>query len=135
MIKCTATLRVFGPNFSPGAIEQLLGLAFSRKNEPGELSRRGRYRGRPTPYGSGELLLNVDLIAVDPNVIEELGRIVSACSPAGATSVLVHFDVAFTDQCNLEMSPEFISAMAQLRIPITITCFEDLSIHRNRPAS
>lgn len=36
----------------------------------------------------------------------------------------VSLAVAFTDQCNLELSPEFISAFARRGITLTMSCFE-----------
>ncbi len=38
--------------------------------------------------------------------------------------MLFHMDVAFREQCNIELSHEFVSALAQLGIGITMSCFE-----------
>jgi hypothetical protein len=40
----------------------------------------------------------------------------------GATDIVLHVDVAYDAQCNLEFSPRLLRALAALRIPFTVTC-------------
>jgi hypothetical protein len=127
MIRATAVFRASGSAFSPESVETRIGVSFSKKNEPGEIGTIGRYRGQPIPYGSAELSdaeNGADLMV--PNVLffAAIEKLAQACVAAGATSVLLHIDVAFTDQCNIEMSHDFISAVGRLGIPVTMSCFE-----------
>jgi len=124
MVKCTAVFRAYGAEFSPGEIERSTGVRFSKKNERGEIGISGRFSGAPVPYGSGDLKVEVDLSDPDMVAFGRMEALVSACSTGGATDILLHIDVAFVDQCNLEMSASFMRAAARLNIPLTITCFE-----------
>jgi hypothetical protein len=129
MVKVTAVLRATGTDFSPEAVEHLTGISFSKKHERGSSGTIGRYRGQPLPYGSAELAspeTGMDLMVPDAPFFAAIEKLAPACSTAGATSTVLHIDVAFTDQCNIELSPEFISALARLGIPITMSCFQEI---------
>lgn len=128
MLKTTTVFRATGSDFSPANAERVSGVSFSKKNEPGSTGTTGRYRGQPLPYGSGELVDSENEIDLqNPNVMffAVIERIAPACLAAGATLMLLHIDVAYTDQCNIEFSHEFVAALAQLGISITMSCFED----------
>ncbi len=127
MVKIGVTLRASGPEFSPEEAERHSGIRFSKKNEPGDLGRIGRFQGQPLPYGSGELNgpeSGMDLKIPNRSFFESIERLARACLAAGATSVLLHLDVAYTEQCNLELSNEFVSALARTGVAITMSCYD-----------
>lgn len=128
MIKTLLIFRAMGTAFSPSAAEKQTGLLFSKKNEPGDIGKWGRYKEQPIPYGSAELCdptEDSDLFALSPVFFRTLELLVPACRAALATSIVLHADLAFEDQCNIEMSEDFIQALAGLRIPFTMTCYEN----------
>ena len=128
MIKLNITFRAYGVGFSPAVVARQTGVPFSRSNEPGSIGVIGRYRDQSVPYGSAELVcpeVCADLIIPDAWFFPALKRITPACLAAGATEVVLHVDVAFTDQCNLEMSSGFASSIADLGITLTMTCYDD----------
>jgi len=134
MVRVFAELRAQGERFSPSEAERLAGVAFSTKSEPGEIGTMGRYAGKPKPYGSAELLMSVEAEAaaaargdlLDGDWLRQVASMVPHCRPAGATSVVVHIDVSHDGQCNLAFSPEELTALASLGVPLTLTTFAGL---------
>ena len=127
MIEVDAEFRAYGSEFSPESVERSTGISFSKKKERGSTGILGRYRGQPVPYGSAELSgpeTGLDLMVPDAPFFAAVEKLVPACLSAGATSMSLHLNVAFADQCNIELSPEFIAALARLGIILTMSCFE-----------
>lgn len=128
MVKVSVVFRAFGPEFSPDNAERNAGVRFSKKNEPGDAGTSGRFRGRPLPYGSCELNgpeRSVALDMPDPKFFHSIQHVARECLAAGATSMVLHFDVAYVDQCNLEFSSEFVLALARTGVAVTMSCYED----------
>ena len=128
MTKLSLAFRAMGAQFSPGQVEQGSGALFSEKNEPGDIARTGRYRGQPLPYGSAEIRdadTPMTLSAGQSPFIDAVARVAAACRSAGATSLVVHADVAYYGQCNFELSENCIARLAALGVALTFTCFED----------
>jgi len=48
---------LWGDHFSPAEAERKTRIMLFEKNEPGEIGTRGRYIGKPIPYGSAEIEL------------------------------------------------------------------------------
>lgn len=129
MVNITLAFRTMGPAFSPSHAEAEANAAFSSKNEPGELGRAGRYRGQPLPYGSAEFV-DVDAIATMSGLpspfLDTLARLAPACRTAGATSLVVHADIAYDGQCNFELNDQCAARLAALGVAMTFTCFENV---------
>lgn len=126
MLKTTIVFRATGSSFSPTRVESETGIVFSSKNEPGDLGRIGRYRGVPTPYGSADFVgqaEQADLVNPNNELFRAIEALVPASKSAGATDMNLHLDVAFSDQCNLEMGPDFIATVGRLGVALTISCF------------
>jgi len=127
MIEVTGYFAAMGPLFSPGQVEAATGVRFTTKNEPGELGARGRYRGKAIPYGRADISGNASgaaLVSPDSELLKQALAIIEPCRIAGATSFVLHLDVKYWNQCNLEFSPSFLSAIAALGADVTITCYE-----------
>ena len=128
MVRIKLAFRAVGTTFSPSNAESYAKASFSVKNEPGELGFVGRYQGQPLPYGSGELFdadATPTMSGSPSPFIETLVRLAPACRSAGATSLILHANIAYDSQCNFELSPECISRLAPLGIALTFTCYED----------
>ena len=145
MIKPSAFLLVVGEEFSPSKAEGILNLTLGPlKNEPGELGSRGKYKGKPTPFGSATIeyewtvsdpvfqenfpdLLpsNLDLFTV-PNFVDVL-------RDCGAINITLYVNVGYDTQCNMELSSQLLSALGKLGIVVAITCYQldedDLQAH------
>ncbi len=126
MVKATYVFLAQGDAFSPTAAARATGVAFTRSNEPGDLGTKGNYLGQPRPYGSAELEgpAEADLEVPHAATFAAVECLAPACVAAGADSLRLHIDVAYVDQCNLELGPAFVEALARLGIAITLTCFE-----------
>lgn len=126
MIRISLVFRAMGERFSPGVAEVQTGILFSKKNERGDIGDCGRYKGQPIPYGSGDLREpsdNSDLVIPSDAFFKALNILVPVCRKAMADSMLLHIDVAFEDQCNMELSEHFLRAVSKLGIPVTVSCF------------
>ncbi len=120
MIKIRAYCLLQGMNFSPALAESRTGLSLENKNEVGETGRSGRYKDRPVPYGSAELT------ASDTDrIIGILEKHIGTFRSCHAETVILHFDVSYDTQCNLEFGPELIKKISDLQIPLTISCYAD----------
>jgi hypothetical protein len=127
MVTMTITLRVQGAQFSPDAVERDARVVFSQKVERGTLATRGRYAGQATPYGSAELVDADPTTTINGGAsafLDSVERVV-ALEGASHESAELHILVAFVDQCNFELAPEFVQRVARMKLPITISCFED----------
>ncbi|PSM30876.1 hypothetical protein, partial [Haliangium sp. UPWRP_2] len=101
---------------------------FSEKSEPGELGACGRYRGRPAPQGWGKRDFSTapedaDLVSADSEVLARLERCIPAYRAAGAQEIILHFNVSYASQCNLQLTAPLIRRLAGLGVEVTITCF------------
>ena len=134
----TATLSISGESFSPKAAGERLGLSLGPdSNEPGELGTMGKYKGKPTPYGSASFKCTVELAdggAFEPVCADllptslaffERSDFIPALKACGATDITLFVDVTWKDQCNLELSPTLLGALAKLGVVLAISCYED----------
>lgn len=51
-------------------------------------------------------------------------QLVEASTGAGADHSVLHLDVAFDTQCNLEFGQAFLAAVQRLGVPFTMTCYQ-----------
>ena len=128
MLNIYVDCHIWGERFSPKAVESKTGIAFQKKNEPGDIADSGRYRDQPRPYGSATLVVREggergDLISFE--AIKYLGKNLHEFKRAGATDISLDIVVAYGGQCNLEMSAALLNSLASLQIPLTISCYED----------
>lgn len=117
-----------GAEFSPCAVERTTQVLFSEKTEPGEICSRGRYRGRPAPEGWGKHDFSVppedaDLVSSNSEVLATLERCVPVYKIAGAQEIILHFNVSYSSQCNLQLTAPLIRKLADLGVDVTLTCF------------
>jgi hypothetical protein len=128
MVTYSFVFSASGSEFSPDSVEKSTGIAFTAKHEPGVLGASGRYRDRPIPYGSADLVAPqeyTDPEAIDQRFLLDVGKLVPACEEAGATTTVLHINAAYRDQCNMEVSSAFLTSIARLGVTVTMTCFED----------
>jgi hypothetical protein len=124
-----AHLLIQGKEFSPARAELALGLDFGPdKSEPGNLGVRGRFKGTPIPYGSarwefswenetGELLPDSLRLFRIPDLSRRLSEL-------GADAITLYVHVGYAGQCNLELSPALLKALADLGVALAISCYE-----------
>lgn len=119
----------WGEHFYPSKAEQTTGVHFDEMNEPGELGVTGRYKNKPTPYGSASINFlhtgnTPDILPVDINIINILSDNLSAFRRAGADEITLYINVYYTEQCNMQLSPELLQVLAKLNIPVAISAID-----------
>ena len=133
MISVSAVLHVYGQDFSPSLAESMLGYALgSDKKEPipggsGELSDQGSAIIRYDWNGSLEPSFEkgvADLLPPSLPIFEEK-ELVATLRKCGAEEFTLYVNVAYEDQCNLELSPSLLAALAELGVTLAITCYDD----------
>ena len=126
MVELRPILTLWGEQFSPRRAEEATGLTLTHKNEPGEISLRGRYKGLPLPYGSAfvEVPADVEPARRLPWLIECAEGHLAALQALGASLCKLHVDVRYWDQCNLEFNPRELARIAALGVLFTITCWD-----------
>lgn len=128
MVSYQTRLIVEGASFQPLLVEQQTGILFSKKAEAGSIGTIGRYRGIPVPYGFAELMCSSPQVdsMLPAAFVRDVEAIVSSSVLHGATSIVLHIDVAFQTQCNLEFSPQDLAELSRLGVVVTVSCFESV---------
>jgi hypothetical protein len=126
MVEFIPHLALWGQRFSPTEVEGVTGLLLAHKNEPGENGRYGKYRGQPMPFGSASLEPPESVPEADRLdwLIERAAVHLETFRRLGAEELILHVNVPYWDQCNMEFSPSEIAAIAALGVPFTITCWK-----------
>jgi hypothetical protein len=119
-------INMFGEFFSPGKLGQMTGYPVEDAVEPGTVGKIGKYRGEPTPYGAGEWRFStgkdVPYGPVFELAVQRLECHVNAIRHCGAEDIVLHFQVYYENQCNLEFSPSQLSRIATLSVSFTVSC-------------
>jgi hypothetical protein len=126
MVELFPYLMLWGECFSPRRAEELTGLTLSKKDEPGEIALRGRYKGQPRPYGAAEIEVPREIASARRLLwLLELSSLhLESLRKSGASTCHVHVDVRYWDQCNLEFEPEEVGRIAALGLAFTISCYD-----------
>lgn len=131
MIKIHSRCLLWGDNFSPRKAEALTGVLFRNKNEPGDFGAIGRYRNKPLPNGRATLdsTFNTSLrkggTSSEEWLVDILLQHIDIFRACGATDFILHLDIVWKDQCNLQLDSQFIQKIGKLNIPLTLSCEED----------
>lgn len=117
-----------GDNFSPTLVEKKIGVPLDEKIEVGDIGKIGRYKNKMIPYGSACLRAikteGACLETALKGIVDVLMENIKSFRSHGAESIILHFDVNYDNQCNLEFSPELIKKISILEIPLTISCYK-----------
>jgi len=115
-----------GEMFSPKEAENLTGLRLQDKLELGEISPRGRYRGKPIPYGTAQLEVPAEIPYDDRLmwIVRALEVNLKQLYECGAEETRVYAGYFYKDQCNFGFSKEELSAIAKLNIDFDISCYD-----------
>jgi hypothetical protein len=140
MITLLPKCHLQGDNFSPKKVEGSTGLAFAKKNEPGEIGTVGRYKGTAIPYGSATLQLSGEALSASQDVLREflalIKRNLDAFRKNGASDVTLDLVVFHDGQCNLEFSIDELREITQLGLPLTLSTYEcPEEVEKRRPVA
>lgn len=128
MVKIRASCSVTGEKFSPAAFSKISSVKLVRINEPGDIGTKGRYQGKPTPYGSANIEVS-DKAEEDWSRFDDLLTMVEDCiealQEAGAEDISLSVSLFHDGQCNFGFSKEEFKRIAALKIDMTISCYSD----------
>ena len=119
-----------GEKFSPARARAELGSTVVALVEPGEVSNRGRFAGKPSPFGSARVDISID----DDMPSNPSGNAIALPDAAamhrklvdlGATDAELSIDVGYRDQCNIAFSPATLRVLAELNLGVSLSCWED----------
>lgn len=119
----------YGEKFSPKVVEQLIGIKLENKIEVGDISKRGRNKGKPTDYGNGELSPLKDFKDKEDFSLYwlalTLSKHIDVFRKCGAENIDLVIGVWYEKQCNLVFEPETIKLIGDLGIALQVSCYED----------
>ena len=114
------TFTAYGERFAPSKVSAL----FTDAHDPGSVAKTGRYRGKPTPYGSASF----DVPEEVPEKIEYLHRLVVPLLPALREAGADDFWIRITyhsDSGALGFSKREIMMLAEMDCDVPIDCVID----------
>ncbi|MEH7014699.1 hypothetical protein V7087_28470 [Neobacillus niacini] len=119
----------YGEKFSPKVVEKLIGITLKNKIEVGDISNRGRNKGKPADYGNGELCPPKDFKDNEDFglywIALTLSKHIDIFRKCGAENIDLVIGVWNEKQCNLVFKPESIKLIGELGIPLQVSCYED----------
>jgi hypothetical protein len=127
MIKVFAYCLISGRAFSPTLAKQKTGLSFSEMHSVGDIGTLGKYKHKPFDFGFARL--DDDLSTVDVTsfskcaLVKDLLLHLDALRDCGAEQIVLHYDVAYLDQCNIELHSEDLKILSSTGIDVTFTCY------------
>ena len=129
MTKLTfASAVVFGDDFSPAEAEQATGLTFDSAHERGQVyHERGRFRGKPWPFGHAVLKAPPEVDSHDklPWLLDAILPHAETLRQLGVTYGKIHVSYAHDQQCNLDFEPSLVADLARLGWNFCVSCYED----------
>ncbi|MDI1355609.1 MAG: hypothetical protein PSX36_11860 [bacterium] len=114
-----------GSKFSPTKLKELTNLDIESLAEYGEMGKKGRYKGKPMPYGLG--LLKISQISSE-NVNRSLKRIIdrlllkkSALSKSGVDEITLDLENFSQEDIEMTIDREIIKKVSSLNASIDIS--------------
>jgi len=128
MIKIRASCSVAGENFSPKLFSQISSVKLTRTNERGDIGTKGRYQGKPMPYGSASVEVSNKAEAswsrLD-DLLVTLEGCIEALRKAGGDEISLSVSLFHDGQCNFGFSKEEFRRIAALKVDMAISCYSD----------
>lgn len=131
MISVSAYLQVYGAQFSPKKAQAALAYRLEDPVEPGVSARNENQAVKGSASFSFEWDSGsepgfedgvADLLPASLPIFRDEGLIKSlrAC---GADEFILYVGVNFLEQCNMELSPRLLGALAELGVVLAISCY------------
>ena len=115
-----------GDAFSPKEAERATGLNLQDKLEVGEIATKGRYRGKPVPYGTAQLEAPEEIPYGESLlwIIGALEKHLDSFYGMGADTTRIYAGYFYKDQCNFGFGKNELQALAKLNIGFDISCYD-----------
>lgn len=108
-----------GQAFRPSTVEA----AFSEREDPGEMGKRGRYRGVPVPVGSATFCVPESESEGIRYLHETVVPLLPVLRAAGATEFFIHITYHHDGQCALGFTAEEMRMLADLGCEVSVDCW------------
>ncbi len=119
----------WGSQFSPLKAQSEIGITFTKQNEVGENGSTGKFNLKPYDYGAAsidfECADTTDSYLVPKEIIQLLKLHKDTLTGLGVEDIVVTINVSYSGQCNVEFDPAFMRAVADLGLPLVMTCFQN----------
>ena len=117
-----------GDKFSPGVFSKISSVNLARHNEPGDIGTKGRYKGKPMPYGSASIEVS-DKAEEDWSRFDDLLTMLESCfdalREAGAEDISLNVSLFHDGQCNFGFSKEEFARIAALKVDMAVSCYSE----------
>ena len=128
MVKIRASFSASGEKFSPAIFSKINSFKLVDANEPGNIGRRGRYRGKPEPYGSARIEVS-DKAEDDWSSFDNLLTVMENCiddlREAGAEDISLYVSLFHDGQCNFAFSNDQLKRMVALNVDLPVSCYSN----------
>ena len=136
MIEIKPALIIKGKEFSPKLAENATSLKLDLKVEPGEITKRGKYKNKPSPIGSAyykknEFLETWDEDFINNPFIKLLDNNINILRQCGADEIILDLEINYKDQCNFAFSKNFINRISELGLSIYYSIYEVDELEKN----
>jgi hypothetical protein len=126
MLDYSITCIVWGEEFSPSLAVKKLGIELYDNTEPGEITSRGRWMGKPSPFGFGTIKLKAKGSYQEglEEILDILKSNLKNLKSLGGNVDYICIDIFYKQQCNLEFNPKELKMIGDMGIPLCISCCE-----------
>lgn len=119
-----------GQHYSPCQVEKQTNLSFVTKNEPGEAGSFGKFKGKPTPFGSSTLVPPRQMTKDNADygtewLVDVVIKEKKQFEAAGVSDMTLRLSVYHDGQCNLEFAESLLKKLAASSVVLTLSCYED----------
>ena len=113
-----------GKEFYPSKLKELTGFDIEELAEYGQIAKRGRYKGKPSPYGLAILKIQDtvfdDINIVLDEIIQELLNKRPQLSQSGVDEITLDFDNFSESEIEIKINKEILKKISELNANIDI---------------
>lgn len=126
MVKLRPYIEVYGKGFFPSALEDEIKDYFSSFHNPGDIGEKGRFKNASYPFGRA--LIEPPIGVQEDGHVRWLFRYLDSnigkIKNAGGEDIHLKIAIYHNGQCNGELSPEMLSDLANLGVPVLFSVHE-----------
>ncbi|HMD61964.1 MAG TPA: hypothetical protein VKG78_11055 [Opitutaceae bacterium] len=117
----TLSFHARGDQYKPSKIA----FGFAYQHDVGDQAKRGRYKGKPYPYGASEIKVpgNLPWSEIIPALIASVAPLLPRIKEEGADDFHVSAAYYFEAQCNLEFNSKELALLASLNCTFCLSCY------------
>ena len=127
MIKIRASCLIVGKNFSPMLFSKLSSVRLIDAHEPGDIGSNGRFKGKPTPFGSASIEVSdkaEEKWSSFDDLITTLEGCIDGLRKAGASDITFLCSLFHDGQCGFSFSKDQLKRMSALNVDFSVSCYD-----------